>query len=187
MNDSLVVFGASLGGLQALSTVLAALPAEFPLPLALVQHRTPDAGDVLCFVLANRCALPLREAEDKLPIAPGTVIVAPAGYHLLVEGGHWALSTETSVQYSRPSIDILFETAAEAFGARTIGVLLSGTGRDGAAGVAAILGRGGTALIESPAMAFAAAMPQAALDVSPGATTIALAEIGPRLLALSQR
>lgn len=186
MKYGLVVIGASLGGLHALRAALSALPADFALPLGVAQHRTADAGNALCAVLQKDCALELKEAADKLPIAPGVVAVAPSGYHLLVEEDHWALSTEGPVEHARPSIDMLFESAAEAFGRRVVGVVLSGTGSDGAAGLAAIVGRGGLALAESPATAYASAMPQAALDQTPGITVLGLEDIGPRLAALGR-
>lgn len=184
MKYGLVVIGASLGGLEALRTVLSALPAAFPLPLAVVQHRTENAGDSLRVALAGSCALPIVEAGDKLPITAGAVFIAPPGYHLLVEEGHWALSTEGPVLFARPSINVLFETAAEAFGRRAIGVILSGSSGDGADGLAAIDRCGGVALIQSPATALAETMPQAALNALPGVTALGLWEIGPRLVAL---
>lgn len=185
MKYELVVIGASLGGLRAVRAVLSALPADFRLPLALVQHRSADAGDELVFVLREACALPVREAVDKDAIEPGTVFVAPPGYHLLVEGGHFALSVEAPVWNARPSIDVLFGTAAEAYGRRLIGVVLTGTGEDGARGLAAVAGHGGAALVESPETAYAAQMPQAAAGAVPGGLCLELARIGPTLLELS--
>ena len=111
MAFALVVVGASLGGLHALEILLAGLPAHFPLPVAIGQHRREDADDVLCAALRRRSTLPVGEAEDKEAIVPGRVYVAPAGYHLLVEEGRFALSTEAPVAYARPSIDVN-ETAA---------------------------------------------------------------------------
>jgi two-component system chemotaxis response regulator CheB len=185
MRYGLVVIGASLGGLRALTAILSALPPGFRLPLAVVQHRKPDAGDSLRVVLQASCALPVRAALDKTPIEPGVVHVAEPDYHLLVEGGHFALSTEESVQYARPSIDVLFETAAESWGGRLIGVVLTGTGRDGALGLAAVQRHGGLALIESPATALEPAMPKAAAQAAPGATKLKLEAIGPYLIELS--
>ncbi len=163
MTPALIVIGASLGGLQALKRVLAALPAGYRVPVAVVQHRTPDAGDSLAVVLQESCALAVREAADKLPIEAGNVYLAPSGYHLLVEDGHFALSTEDPVLYAQPSIDVLFESVAESYGARAVGVVLTGTGKDGAAGAAAVQKAGGRVLVESPETAAAAAMPRSAL------------------------
>lgn len=185
MKYRLIVIGASLGGLHALRTVLSALPADFRLPLAVVQHRNPDAGDQLQFVLQESCALPVREAVDKEGIAPGTVYLAEPNYHLLVDGDHFALSTEDAVNRARPSIDVLFETAAEAYGRQAIGVVLTGTGGDGALGLAAIQRHGGLALVESPAGARARGMPEAAIAATLDATEFKLEEIGPYLVELS--
>ena len=184
MKYALVVIGASLGGLRALRAVLSTLPAAFRLPLAVVQHRSPDAGDPLQVVLQESCALPVREVEDKAPIAPGAVYLAEPNYHLLVDGDHFSLSTEDAVLNARPSIDVLFESAGESFGERLIGVVLTGTGRDGALGLAAIQRRGGLALIEAPASALAAEMPEAAVEATRGAVELKLEAIGPYLVEL---
>ncbi len=124
-------------------------------------------------------ALRVREACDKDAIEPGTVTLAPPNYHLLVEADHFALSTEAPVYYARPSIDVLFQSAAEAMGSRAIGVVLSGTGSDGALGLAAIQRHGGLALIESAASADAAAR------ATVNATVLKLEEIGPHLIELA--
>lgn len=185
MKYALVVIGASTGGLQAVRTVLSMLPATFRLPIAVVQHRQPVTSDALQFVLQQACALPVREAVDKQPIEPGKVYLAPVGYHLLVDGDHFALSTEDPILFAQPSIDVLFETAAESFGARAIGVVLTGSSEDGADGLAAIRRQEGVALIESPAQACAGTMPEAAKRAAPDAVELALEEIGPYLLELS--
>lgn len=186
MKPALVVVGASLGGLHALRTVLAALPAGFALPVAVVQHRTADAGDALKLVLQDRCALPVREATDKMSIEPGRVYLAPAGYHLLVDADHFALSTEEPLLLARPSIDLLFETAAQACGAGTVAVVLTGTGHDGAAGVVAVQRAGGRVVVEMPASATAGEMPQAAKAAAPGVLLLELAAIGPYLAGLDR-
>jgi len=185
MDYALVVMGASAGGLQALRTVLSVLPATFRLPIAVVQHRQSVASNPLPFVLQQSCALPVREAADKQPIAPGCVYLAPVGYHLLVEGDHFALSTEDPVRFAQPSIDVLFETAAESFGERAIGVVLTGSNEDGAEGLAAIRRQQGLAIVEAPDQAYAATMPEAARKAAGDAVELALAQIGPYLLGLS--
>ncbi len=185
MKYAFVAIGASLGGLQAVRTVLSALPATFRLPLALVQHRTADAGDELAFVLGEACALPVREAEDKAAIEPGALFIAPPGYHLMVEDDHFALSTEDPVGWARPSIDVLFETAAETFGPRLIAVVLSGTGEDGAAGLAEVERHGGTAIVQAPDSAYANGMPRAAQAAAANEATLPLMFIGPYLVELS--
>ncbi len=182
-----VAMGASLGGLNAVRTVLSALPSFFPMPVALVQHRMTDAGGDLAFVLRESCALPVREAEDKAPIEAGVVFIAPPGYHLLVEGDHFALSTEEPVEWARPSVDVLFETAAESYGRRLIAVVLSGTGEDGAAGLAAVERHGGMALVQEPETAYANGMPRAAGQAMRNEMTLPLAAIGPQLVALSRQ
>lgn len=186
MRYGLVVIGASLGGLNALKAILSALPPGFRLPLALVQHRDAGAGDSLRVVLQACCALPVRMAQDKAPIEAGAVHLAPPDYHLLVEGDHFALSTDAPVQYARPSIDVLFETAAESWGKRLVGVILTGTGSDGALGLAAVQRHGGLALVESPASAQQPAMPEAAVQTTSGATKLGLEAIGPYLISLDR-
>lgn len=185
MKYGLVVIGASQGGLQALRVILPALPAGFCLPLVVVQHRSPAAGDTLQVVLQQACALQVQEIKDKQAIAPGIVQLAPPDYHLLVEDEHFALSLEAPVHYARPAIDLLFETAARCYGPRLVGVVLTGTGDDGAQGLAAIQRHGGLTLIESPQTAQAAAMPTAAMAATIGATELELARIGPYLVDLS--
>ena len=185
MKYDIVVIGASLGGLRALKSILSVLPGNFRLPLVIVQHRSADAGDELQLALQDGCALRVREACDKDAIAPGSVTLAPPNYHLLVDAGHFALSTEAPEYYARPSINVLFESAAEAMGARVIGVVLTGTLSDGALGLAAIQRHGGLALIESVATALAAGMPDAAARATMNATQLKLEEIGPHLIELA--
>ena len=162
MQYEIVVVGTSLGGLKALQTLLAGLPKDFPLPVAIVQHRGKASGDGLAAFLQTASALQVREAEDKEPIVPGMVYLAPADYHLLVESGAFMLSTEAPVAFSRPSVDVLFESAADAYGAGVIGVVLTGANIDGARGAVAIKRRGGLVVVQDPATAEAVAMPEAA-------------------------
>lgn len=159
-----VVIGASLGGLQALGTLLSGLPANFPVPLAIVQHRHKDSDGGLCTALQQHSSLPIREVEDKQPILAGAVYLAPADYHLLVEQRSFALSTDSPVLYARPSIDVLFESAADAYGPHVLGAILTGASADGAAGLVAIKARGGLAVVQDPATAEGRAMPEAALS-----------------------
>ncbi len=184
MKYALVVIGASLGGLNAVRTVLAALPGEFLLPVAIAQHRRADAGDALQRVLQESCLLPVREAEDKWPIEPGTIYLAPGGYHLMVEGEHFALATDDPAADSLPSVNALLETAAESFGARLIGVVLTGTGRDGAVGLAAVARSGGCAIVQHPG-AYAPGMPEAAIEMNPKAHCLPLDKIAPYLVQLA--
>lgn len=190
MKPRLIVIGASLGGLKALRTVLGALPAAFarvPVALAVAQHRLPSGGDALEVLLGEVCALPVREAQDKTPIEPGTVTLAPADYHLLVEGEHFALMASESTDSTCPSIDALFESAAEERGAAVTGVVLTGTGSDGARGLAAIARAGGRVIVQEPESAEAEAMPAAALAATGlTAESLPLARIAPRLVELTE-
>lgn len=161
-----IVIGASAGGVDAIGRLLAALPPDFAPTVVVVLHIRPDLPSALAAVFGARCALPVREAVDKQPMAPGTVFLAPPDYHLLIEDdATLALSRDPAVHFSRPAIDALFESAAVALGARVVGVLLTGASHDGAAGLARIAAAGGTTLVESPDTAVAPHMPRAALAV----------------------
>jgi two-component system, chemotaxis family, protein-glutamate methylesterase/glutaminase len=173
-----VVIGASAGALEALSVILPALPASFRLPVLIVVHLPPDRESVLAELFQGKCRLMVREAQDKEPIRGGTVYFAPPGYHLLVEmDKHLSLSADEPIIYSRPSIDALFESAADAYGPGLIAVILSGASHDGASGMRAIVDAGGMAIVQNPADAFARAMPKAALDACPGALVLSVDEI----------
>ena len=159
-----VVMGASAGGVEALLAILTGLPRGYRLPVIVVLHMPDDRNSVLVDVLAQRLAVPVAEAIDKLPVAPGTVYVAPPGYHLLVErGGTLALSCEAPVHFSRPSINLLFETASDAWGPAVAGILLTGANEDGATGLARIQQAGGYTVVQDPAQAQARTMPLAAI------------------------
>ena len=163
MSYDLVVIGTSYGGLHALSVLLEGLPEGFRPAVAVVQHRSKDSDLTLVSLLSDRCSCEVREAEDKEPIEPGRVYVAPPDYHLLVEDGVFGLSTEAPVTYSRPSIDVLFETAADAYRERLIGVVLTGANADGTAGLRRIKEHGGYTIVQDPATAAGRAMPAAAV------------------------
>ncbi len=159
-----VVIGGSSGALEALAVLLPALPADAALPVAIVIHLPPTAPSRLPVVLGARTRLPVREADDKEPLAPGVVYVAPPGYHLLIErGGTFALSADEPLHFSRPAIDVLFESAADAYGPRLAGVILSGANADGADGLAAVKQGGGLALVQAPDDAVSRSMPEAAI------------------------
>jgi two-component system, chemotaxis family, protein-glutamate methylesterase/glutaminase len=180
----IIVIGASLGGLHALQTILTSLPAEFSLPIAIVQHREPGTYEVLQEVLQRHSLLPVCDAEDQEAIKPGHVYLAPADYHLLLEPGYFTLSTVEPVNYARPAIDVLFESAADSYGDQTVGIILTGLNYDGAQGLAAIKRRGGIAIVQDPTTAEAPDMPKAALAATPGAKILPLAAIGPFLKTL---
>lgn len=187
MTDALVVIGASLGGTQALQTILAALPLEFPFPIAIVLHRGVGVDTLLQRTLQHKSRLPITEAEDKMAILPGVAYLAPANYHLLVERDHFSLSTEGPVRFARPSIDLLFQSAAEAYAKRTIGILLTGASQDGAQGLAAIKRYGGLVVVQDPATAASPVMPTAALQATPVDAILPLEGIGPFLVQCGQQ
>jgi two-component system chemotaxis response regulator CheB len=182
----LVVVGASWGGLHAIETVLSCLPADFGAAVVIAQHRQDDGRDgALEHLLDARCAMAVCEAEDKQELSPGQVVVAPAGYHLLVEPGALSLSVDEPLHFSRPSIDILLGSAADAYGDRAAGVVLTGANADGAVGLAKIAARGGTTIVQNPATAERREMPEAALWSTPEARVLELDEIGPALVELA--
>ena len=181
MSYELIIVGCSWGGLAALGRLLEHLPDEVDVPIAIAQHRGPDSlRGALQAALQRHLARPVVEAADKDPIEPGHVYVAPPDYHLLVEPGSFALSVDERVQHARPSIDVLFESAADAYGASVIGIVLTGANEDGAAGLARIAERGGVAIVQDPETAEAREMPEAALAAAP-ATVLPLEGIGPLL------
>ncbi len=175
---SAIVIGASAGAVEALSQLLPTLPADYHIPILIVVHMPPDKKSVMAEVFQHKCALPVREAEAGEPIEGGTIYFAPPDYHLLVEKHfHLSLSSEEQVHFSRPSIDILFETAADAYGVGLLGIVLTGANQDGAKGLKAIGDAGGTAIIQQPACAYASAMPKAALALCPHAGVLNISDI----------
>jgi two-component system, chemotaxis family, protein-glutamate methylesterase/glutaminase len=180
-----IAIGASAGGLEAVGRVLEALPADFPAVVIVVQHIAPHANDTLARRFQRHCQLPVREAEDKEPLLPGIVFIAPADFHLMVEPElRFSLSREERVNYSRPSIDVLMETAAEAFCSDLTGVILTGASVDGAAGLVAIKRLGGRTIVQSPETAEVDIMPRAAIAACAVDAVLELAEIGPFLARL---
>jgi len=183
---SVVVIGTSWGGLAALSNLLHDLPADFSLPIVVVQHRGKDSERLLTELLQDATELTVCEIEDKDPLKPATVHIAPANYHVLIEQGYVSLTTDDLVRFSRPSIDVMFMSAADTYGAATIGVVLTGANEDGSRGLAQIARRGGVALVQDPRTAEIPIMPLAAIKAVPRAETLALDAIAPRLIELSQ-
>lgn len=182
-----VVVGGSTGALDALASILPALPPDFPIPVALVLH-LPARPSMLPEVLGARCALSVREAEDKVPLVAATLYVAPPNYHLLVESRRClSLSVDPPVCFSRPAIDVLFESAADAYGPAVVGVLLSGANEDGARGLRRIEDAGGTTVVQSPETAAASAMPEAALRLCQPTHVLPVDAIGPWLARLGRR
>jgi two-component system chemotaxis response regulator CheB len=188
-----------LGGLHALEVLLAGLPKNLSVPVVIAQHRHKDSDDSLCAFLQHQCALPLKEAEDKEIILPGWVYLAPADYHLLVEAGYsprdgqdspwvsaptFALSTEAPVLYARPSINVLFESAADAYGEKVIGVILTGASNDGSQGLAKIKSYGGLTIVQDPTSAASPTMPEAAINTVAVDWILPLCDIAPLIINL---
>jgi two-component system chemotaxis response regulator CheB len=186
LSYELVTIGASWGGLRAIETVLCGLPDEFPTPIAIAQHRAVDSGSgALARVLSLRSGLEVQEAGDKDRIEPGRVYVAPPDYHLLVEPDGFALSTDGTVNYSRPSIDVLFDTAADTYGDRLIGVILTGANEDGAWGLQRVKRRGGVTIVQDPDTAEKPTMPAAAIATGAADHVVSLDRVAALLGELS--
>jgi two-component system chemotaxis response regulator CheB len=180
-----VVIGASAGGVEALSEILPVLPATFRPALLIVLHLPRERPSLLVEIYEKRCALPVREADDKEPVEPGTVYFAPPDYHMLVEKNRQiALSTDEPVHYSRPSVDVLFESAADVYGERLLGIILTGANEDGAAGLHAIHRAGGVTVVQQPDTAKVPLMVVSALQRNPADFVLSLPEIGALLRGL---
>lgn len=178
-----VVIGASAGGVEALCALLGKLRTGTRASFFVVLHLPRDRPSLLATIFQDRCVLPVREAQDKEPVEPGTVYVAAPDYHLLIdEGPRVALSTDEPVNYSRPALDVLFESAGDLYRERLLAVVLTGGNQDGAAGLAAVIAAGGVAVVQDPATAQVSLMPAAALQRNPASKVMTLDAIG-RLLA----
>lgn len=160
-----VTMGASAGGLVALTAILSALPQNFALPVIIVQHRSREKPSLLEEVMSNKCILPVKQADEKEVIEAGIIYFAPPDYHLLIElDGSFSLSVEAPLNYSRPSIDILFETAAAAYKNRLLAIILTGASRDGTEGIKTVKRMGGSTIAQDPAEADSPLMPQSAIE-----------------------
>ncbi|MCH2547166.1 MAG: chemotaxis protein CheB [Alphaproteobacteria bacterium] len=178
-----VVIGASAGALEALNVILPLLPADFPLPIIGVVHLPPDRESLLCKLLNDRAAIAVVEAQDKELLEGGKAYFAPPDYHLLIETDKsLSLSNEEQVLYSRPSIDVMFESAADALGDAVIGVVLTGANSDGAQGLKMIMDGGGEGLVQCSEECFSPAMPEAALAACPAAKVMSLTQIAEYLI-----
>lgn len=184
MATAIVVVGTSWGGLNAVRVILSAMPREIGVPIVIVQHRHRDSDGLLAELLQDVTPMPVAEVEDKDRVEPGRVFIAPPNYHLLIDDGHFALSTEEAVRFSRPSIDVTFTSAADEYGAGTIGIVLTGANDDGARGLRRIADRGGSTIVEDPATAEIATMPAAALRLVPTASVMPVGEIAAHLSRL---
>ena len=186
MKYQLIVMGASLGGIEASRTILSYLPKTFCIPIALVLHRNPvSLTDLITEALNKKSNIQVVEAEDKMPVKPKCCYIAPAGYHLLIDDDHFALSTAEKVNYSRPSIDVLFETASDTFHSRLIAILLTGNNADGSCGLAAVNKKGGLTIVQDVNEARAAIMPESAIQATVPDHVLPLKEIGPLLINLA--
>jgi two-component system chemotaxis response regulator CheB len=182
-----VVIGASAGGVSALLDMLTGLPASFCLPVVVVLHLPEGRQSRLPEIFRHRSAMAVREAADKEAIAPATLYFAPPGYHLSLETDHtFSLSCEPPVNFSRPSIDLLMASAADAYGARLAGIVLTGANADGAAGLAKIGQQGGLTVVQDPAEAEIPTMPEAAIRLARPDLILDLKGIRSLLLEMEQ-
>jgi two-component system chemotaxis response regulator CheB len=185
MHLEAIVIGASAGGLSALKSIFAHLPPEFRVPLIIVQHQPADFGDALALSLNRQCPVPVKEADEKEAVLPGKAYLAPANYHLLIEDDRtFSLSVDERVNFSRPSIDVLFETAAEVYRSGLMGIILTGASEDGSRGLKAVKDHGGLTLVQDPRSAEAEAMPLAAINTADPDLVLPLTEIGPYIMGL---
>jgi two-component system chemotaxis response regulator CheB len=181
-----IVIGASAGGIEALSALLPALPIGLRAAVFIVLHLPRERPSLLVEVFTPRCALPVREAQDKEPVEAGTVYFAPPDYHLLLDDGpQLALSADEPVHFSRPSIDVLFESAADVYADRLLGIILTGASEDGASGLEAVHRAGGATVVQQPESAQAPLMVQSALRRSPVDRVLTLDEIAGLLRTLA--
>jgi two-component system, chemotaxis family, protein-glutamate methylesterase/glutaminase len=187
VEHEIIVVGTSWGGLSALNQLIAGLQRNFGIPVVAVQHRHRQSGAMLAALLQDRTALGVYEVEDKAPIVAGNIYVAPPDYHLLIEPGYFSLSTDEPVRYSRPSIDVTFVSAADTYGAKSVGVVLTGANADGSRGLKRIFDRGGKAFVQSPATAESPTMPTAAIRCVPQALVMTIDEIAAELAKLGSK
>jgi two-component system, chemotaxis family, protein-glutamate methylesterase/glutaminase len=180
----LIVIGCSLGGMKALQTILGNLPREFCIPIVVAQHRHRRSNEELPSFFRRTTHMRVVDADDKQPIQPSTVYLAPADYHLLVAKGELNLSVDDAVRFSRPSIDVLFESAADAYGAALVGIILTGANEDGAHGAKRIKARGGVVIAQDPATAEAPKMPEAAIEAGAVDQILPVEQIASHLVEL---
>lgn len=180
-----IAIGASAGAVQALMRILPVLPANYPIAVLVVVHVPPGRSNALVSLFQKKCKIDVKEADDKEPASPGVVYFAPSDYHMLVEADDTlSLSSDEPVNHSRPSIDVLMESAADAYGPSLVGVILTGANDDGALGLRAVVEAGGVGIVEDPAGAYASTMPTAALKACPSAKPMTIDALGAYLLGL---
>ena len=160
-----IVMGCSAGGFNALETFLKKIDKDFQVPIAVVQHVSPDFQNNIAYLLNSRANINIKEAEEKERLCSGNVYIAPRDYHLLVEDDEtFSLSMEPHVNFSRPSVDPLFESAADVYGESLIGIILTGSNHDGSAGLKRVRNLGGISIVQNPNTAYAPEMPRAAIE-----------------------
>ena len=185
MKFEAVVIGSSAGGMEALRRVLSTLPEKFELPIIVVQHLNPNSESYLAEYLSRYCCFKVKEVEEKERVKKGWIYISPPNYHTLIEkDGSFTLTVEERVSYARPSIDVLFETAADAFGERLIGIILTGANSDGSYGLMKIKKNGGIAIVQDPDTAEVDMMPRAALERVTADYVLNLEDIGQMLINL---
>ena len=182
LRPEIIVVGGSAGGLRALETLLGGLPRGFPIPIVSVQHRARESSDTYAEVLGKATHLPVREVEDEDPLLAPGVYLAPPDYHVLIEPGRIALSIDEPVAYSRPSIDVLFESAADVYGSRVLAVLLTGANADGSKGLVRVKQAGGFAIVQDPHSAESPEMPAAGIASALVDRVLPLEEIAAELV-----
>lgn len=188
MKFEAIVIGVSAGGLKALRAILLSLPKGFVIPVIIVQHLSANSDGDWIEILDGMSHISIKEAEEKEEIRHGVAYIAPPGYHLLIEEDRtFSLSAEDRVNFSRPSIDVLFECAADVYGKSLIGIILTGLNYDGAAGLKEIKDKGGLAIVEDPATAEWASMPKSAIEATEVDYIVPLEEIVPLLIKLQQQ
>jgi two-component system chemotaxis response regulator CheB len=185
VNYQVIVVGTSWGGLDAVSRLLDGLDDAVTQPIVVAQHRSPDSEEgALAGLLGSHTTRTVCDPDDKTELEDYHVYLGPPDYHVLVEEGHLALSTDEPVSYARPSIDVLFDSAADAYGAGAIGIVLTGANTDGAAGLAHIKERGGVAIVQEPESSAKRTMPDAAIAATTADAILPLEEIPPFLYGL---
>jgi two-component system chemotaxis response regulator CheB len=183
-----VVAGVSTGGVEALKIVLGSLPKDFPIPIMVVAHISPEADNGLALLLDDLCGIRVKEADEAEKTVAATVYIAPPNYHLLLEKGNTlSLSVDPPVNYARPAVDVLFETAAEALGAALIGVVMTGAGSDGSRGLGRIKEKGGVTIVQDPRDAVADSMPRSAMTAVKPDHIVSLKQLGPLLQKLAKQ
>jgi two-component system, chemotaxis family, protein-glutamate methylesterase/glutaminase len=184
----LIVIGGSAGSAAVLTELLPVFPADYPLPIVVVQHLHPWQDDSFVERYMSRCILKVKVADEKEPVQAGSIYFAPANYHLLIEDDHtFSLSIDEKVNYARPAIDVLFESAVDAYASGLVGVILTGANNDGARGLRLIKERGGLAVVQDPQTAESTFMPRSAIETARADYVLAIPDIGQLLLTLARK